>query len=165
MCFDKRFDQWQMTIQNMILICESITTNSCMEDVQLDCCTSCSPKHSHEFIHMFCADSRLYIIIWLMQVVEAYCLRNRLLSESPQLSSCFNSQTNETYASFDRLSVIQCVIAFTLYACVLVCLAVFVSGYSGTLLSFHNAVLKNVPCVVWMSTNKLTACIQKNHLE
>lgn len=43
----------------VILICESITSNSCMEDVQVDTCASRSPKRSHEFIHTFCADSRL----------------------------------------------------------------------------------------------------------
>lgn len=58
-------------------------------------------------------------------MVEAYCLRNRLLSEIPQLSSCFNSQTNETYTGFDRLSVIQYLIAFGVYACVCVCFQIF----------------------------------------
>lgn len=160
MCFELWFDQWRMTVQNMILICESITTNICMEDVQVDSCTSCRPKHSHEFIHTFCADSRLYIIIWLMQVVDAYCLRNRLLSEIPQLSSCFNSQTNETYARFDRLSVIQCVIAFY-FVCLCACLSGCVCFWIfwGCVVSFHRAVVKNIPCVVWMSTDKLTACI------
>lgn len=34
-------------------------SNLCMEGMQVDSYTSLSPKHSHEFIHTFFADSRL----------------------------------------------------------------------------------------------------------
>ena len=44
-----------------------------------------------------------------------------MLSEIPPLSSSFNSQTNEMFASFDRLSVIQYYIAFGANVFVTVC--------------------------------------------